>query len=33
MAIDEAAARGEALDCAPMWAEFDAVRRFPAAAG
>ena len=24
MAIDEAAARGEAIDCAPMWAEYDA---------
>jgi predicted dehydrogenase len=24
MAIDEAAASGEAIDCAPMWAEFDA---------
>jgi len=26
MAIDEAAASGEAVDCAPIWAEFDAAR-------
>ncbi len=24
MAMDQAAARGESVDCAPMWAEFDA---------
>ena len=27
MAIDEAAASGAAVDCAPMWAEYDAARR------
>ena len=26
MAMDEAAVRGETVDCAPMWAEFDAAR-------
>jgi hypothetical protein len=26
MAMDEAAALGETVDCAPMWAEFDAAR-------
>jgi hypothetical protein len=32
MAMDEAAARGESVDCAPMWAEFDAASAGPAAA-
>ncbi len=30
MAIDEAAASGELVECAPMWAEFDQARRAPA---
>ncbi|MGH7022996.1 MAG: Gfo/Idh/MocA family protein [Caulobacteraceae bacterium] len=33
MAIDEAAARGETVDCAPMWAEFDRARQALAPAG
>ncbi len=32
MAMDEAAARGEMVDCAPMWAQFDAARATVAAA-
>jgi hypothetical protein len=27
MAIDEAAASGDAVECASMWAEFDAARQ------
>ncbi len=32
MAIDEAASSGEVVDCAPMWAEFDAAKRARAVA-
>jgi hypothetical protein len=32
MAIDEASSTGEVVDCAPIWAEFDAARQVPIAA-